>query len=466
MGFYRGPVIVKKNLEVYLDSSNERSYSVGTIWNDISQSSTVRNATIFSNPIHQQRWFSFNGTTDYMSISQPNLSFSPNEWTVELSIRPLNQTAYIINPSSNGLDQQIVYYPNDESVAVNVASSQDTNIRSLQSTINSVPINRWSIISVVINGLNVKIYINGKLNSEFNETLSIANWTGDWYIGQSGVSSFYYKGDIDFIRMYSYELNSDDIYNNYLAMISRYFTEYIAAEPTTTTTVAPTTTSTTTTTLAPTTTTTTTVAPTTTTTLAPTTTTLAPTTTTTTLVPTTTTLAPTTTTTTLVPTTTTTTLVPTTTTTTLAALTYLRPISDITLGSWTTSPLFEKINDSTPNDDTFIISPVQTLTTFEVSLTSSGVPTTPSVTLRVRARKDNTQQRGLSYSIKDGNTVIQSGNIQTDLSTVFTTYNISVTESISNYLSLSVEITATGTIGGAGGTRSAAYISWIELQIQ
>jgi len=459
MGFYRGPVIVKKNLEVYLDSSNERSYSVGTIWNDISQSSTVRNATIFSNPIHQQRWFSFNGTTDYMSISQPNLSFSPNEWTVELSIRPLNQTAYIINPSSNGLDQQIVYYPNDESVAVNVASSQDTNIRSLQSTINSVPINRWSIISVVINGLNVKIYINGKLNSEFNETLSIANWTGDWYIGQSGVSSFYYKGDIDFIRMYSYELNSDDIYNNYLAMISRYFTEYIAAEPTTTTTVAPTTTSTTTTTLAPTTTTTTTVAPT-------TTTTLAPTTTTTTLVPTTTTLAPTTTTTTLVPTTTTTTLVPTTTTTTLAALTYLRPISDITLGSWTTSPLFEKINDSTPNDDTFIISPVQTLTTFEVSLTSSGVPTTPSVTLRVRARKDNTQQRGLSYSIKDGNTVIQSGNIQTDLSTVFTTYNISVTESISNYLSLSVEITATGTIGGAGGTRSAAYISWIELQIQ
>jgi hypothetical protein len=442
MAFHRGPVIIKKNLEVYLDASNQRSYNGGTVWSDISQSPTIRNATIVNEVDHQERWFRFNGDNQYMSILQPNLIYSPNEFTIEFAIRPQfrieSTDGTILNPSAAGYDLGIRYIPDSESIMIAIASNADTNIRFRLSTNGSVPIGYWTTVTIVINGLNIKIYINGKLNSEYIETVSIANWTGNWFIGQRGISEFYYFGDVDFIRIYSHELSEIEILNNYNANSGRYIVPFEFTPTTTTTTLAPTTT---TTTLAPTT----------------TTTTLAPTTTTTT---TTTTLAPTTTT-----TTTTTTLAPTTTTTTLAVITYLRPISDISAGSWITEPLFEKINDSSPNDSTFITSPVQTLTTFEVGLSASITPITSSVTLRVRARKDNTQQRGLDYSIKDGNTVIQSGVISSDLSTSFTTYDISITEPITNSTTLSVAITATGTIGGAG-SRSAGYVSWIELEIQ
>jgi len=810
MSYHRGPVIVKKNLEVYLDASNKRSYPGGGVWSDISMSPNIRNATIVSGAEHDEYWFSFDGIDDYMTLPQPALQFSPNKWTIEFSIRPQNQTAYIIAPSSNGYDQQIAYYPSTQSIGVNIASSIDTNVRSRRSTTDSVPLDTWTMVSVVMDGLNIKIYIDGVLDSEYNETLSIAPWTGTWFIGQRGISQFYYKGDIDYIRMYSDAITPTAVNQNTNALYSRYFTKKVPGPKTTTTTGAPTTTTTgspTTTTVAPTTTTTgspttttvapttttvapttTTVAPTTTTTVAPTTTTVAPTTTTvapttttvapttttvaptttttsgpittttlgpcidvfddtfdntfgcipdqttttvapttttlaptttttvapttttsTTLAPTTTTLAPTTTTTvaptttTVAPTTTTTTIsggghsnyldglmfaysmetnaslvddvgtnngtntdttlvvgrvgnglqyngtssvstannttslsspstevtlmadiyptavgqsattvivgkavntsglqtyaigfngsrqirfrvadvsatfhdvttsgtltlntwnrvvcvyssgilrrihigtssetfanltftmthntlpltvgsgydaaaanrrftgtldnvmgwnralteseindlignlytyqdfiggegvtttttvAPTTTTTTMGVSQYLRPVSDVSLGSWTTSPLFAKIDEVTPDDGDFIVSPQQTLTTFEVNLTPSGNPVTPSVTLRVRARKTNTQQRGLTYILKQNGTTVQSGTVSTNLPTSFTTFNISITNSITDFSTLSVAFTATGATGGGGSTRSDGQVSWVELQIQ
>jgi len=719
MSYHRGPVIVKKNLEVYLDASNKRSYPGGGVWSDISMSPNIRNATIVSGAEHDEYWFSFDGIDDYMTLPQPALQFSPNKWTIEFSIRPQNQTAYIIAPSSNGYDQQIAYYPSTQSIGVNIASSIDTNVRSRRSTTDSVPLDTWTMVSVVMDGLNIKIYIDGVLDSEYTETLSIAPWTGTWFIGQRGISQFYYKGDIDYIRMYSDAITPTAVNQNTNAFYSRYFTKKVPGPKTTTTTGSPTTTTVapTTTTVAPTTTTTvaptttTTVAPTTTTTVAPTTTTTSGPITTTTLGPcidvfddtfdntfgcipdqTTTTVAPTTTTTTIsggghsnyldglmfaysmetnaslvddvgtnngtntdttlvvgrvgnglqyngtssvstannttslsspstevtlmadiyptavgqsattvivgkagntsglqtyaigfngsrqirfrvadpsgtfhdvttsgtltlntwnrvvcvyssgtlrrvyigtssetfanltftmthntLPLTvgsgydaaatnrrftgtldnvmgwnrvlteseindlinnlytfndftggegvTTTTSAPTT-TTTMGVSQYLRPVSDVSLGSWTTSPLFAKIDEVTPDDGDFIVSPQQTLTTFEVNLTPSGNPVTPSVTLRVRARKTNSQQRGLTYILKQNGTTVQSGTVSTDLPTSFTTFNISITNSITDFSTLSVAFTATGATGGGGGTRSDGEVSWVELQIQ
>lgn len=144
---------------------------------------------------------------------------------------------------------------------------------------------------------------------------------------------------------------------------------------------------------------------------------------------------------------------------------FLRPDSDVALGSWTTSPLFSKINETTSNDTPLIVSPQQTLTAMEVGLSDAIAPNAGTRTLRVRARKTNTQQRGLNWSLKVNGTSVQSGTILADLPTTFTTYAITITGAISDYTQVSVELTATGSTGGGGATRSDAEVSWMEFEI-
>lgn len=160
--------------------------------------------------------YDFDGTDDDIrGASQPDVQTSPNLFTVSGYINPGNQYTRFITPQSTGIDQWIGYDATNERLEVTVAESADTNLRQRYSTTGSVPLNTWTHWAIVINGTTIKIYINGELDQEYNESISIAGWNNEWRIGQRGNGTYWLLGKLDDIRVYGRELSLSEIRNLY-----------------------------------------------------------------------------------------------------------------------------------------------------------------------------------------------------------------------------------------------------------
>ncbi|MBI4159564.1 LamG domain-containing protein [Candidatus Wolfebacteria bacterium] len=155
---------------------------------------------------------SFDGVNYWIDgITQPSIQISPNIFTIVGILNPGNQTSRFITPNSAGIDQYIQYDATNRRLDVGITEFADINNRLRSSTSGSIPIDAWTHWAVSINNKNIKIYINGVLNSEFNESIDIADWTGNWRIGQRGNSTFWYKGKLDEVRVYNRALNPDEV---------------------------------------------------------------------------------------------------------------------------------------------------------------------------------------------------------------------------------------------------------------
>ncbi|PSO43463.1 hypothetical protein BRC19_00355 [Candidatus Saccharibacteria bacterium QS_5_54_17] len=156
--------------------------------------------------------YDFDGSDDYISgISQPSVQTSPNLFTVTGFIKPGNQYSRFITPQSVGIDQWIGYDASSERLEITIAEAADTNQRQRYSTTGSVPLGTWTHWAVIIDDKNIKIYINGRLDSEYNESIDIAGWTNDWVIGQRGNDTYWFLGKMDDFRVYDYALSGQDI---------------------------------------------------------------------------------------------------------------------------------------------------------------------------------------------------------------------------------------------------------------
>ena len=212
-------------LEFYLDAGNEKSYVVGaTAWNDISQRKlvgTLTNGTTFSNT--KIGSIVFDGVDDFVNIpTSPIVNGSYNNWTIDVWMKPGDQVSRFITPSSNGVDQFLAYDNTNQRVNVQITESGDVNNRLRAGTTGSVPIGVWSMVTVSINNLNIKIYVNGLLTNSYTETISIGSWVGFWRLGQRINNTFWYLGEIAMVKTYSRELTSTEVLKNYNATKSRF----------------------------------------------------------------------------------------------------------------------------------------------------------------------------------------------------------------------------------------------------
>lgn len=157
--------------------------------------------------------FNFDGTDDYFQVSQPNIQTSPNNFTITGFIKPGSQDGFLITPNSNGIDQYVWYDVDLQRLAVNVATSADTNVATYYSRSNSVPTSTWTHFAVSINNRTVKIYINGKLDSTNTHGFDIGGWTSTWRIGQRGNSTFWFAGSLDDLQIFNYELTANQLKN-------------------------------------------------------------------------------------------------------------------------------------------------------------------------------------------------------------------------------------------------------------
>lgn len=132
----------------------------------------------------------------------------------------------------------------------------------------------------------------------------------------------------------------------------------------------------------------------------------------------------------------------------------LRPNSDISnAGSWTTTPLFSKINDG--SDSTFVSAPSGTNpgAEFVVSVDNGSAPQSGTREITVRCRKSATagQTRNLVVELRNSaGTLIQAFTGVAITAATFENFTFTVTNSISSYTGLQLSIYDERGGGGAG----------------
>ena len=197
---------------------------IGNNWYDLSGNN--KNARLVNNVSYQTTnggVLKFDGIDDYANITnQPVTSISPNKFTITSFINPDNQNSKIITPQSNGIDQYIGYDPVKQSLHLSVAESADINNRIFATPDNSVPLNTWTHFAISINDKNIKIYLNGVKVYETNQTINIAGWSDNWFIGQRGGNTYFYKGLIGQINIFDKELTAEDIKANFDGQKARF----------------------------------------------------------------------------------------------------------------------------------------------------------------------------------------------------------------------------------------------------
>ena len=130
---------------------------------------------------------------------------------------------------------------------------------------------------------------------------------------------------------------------------------------------------------------------------------------------------------------------------------FARPISDITVGSWTTTPLWDKIDESVASDTDFIESNNNTNETVEVAMSSVSTPAAGTVTVRYRYAygTSGSNARTIQVALVQGTTVIATGTAHTPASSAFTDGSFTVaTSAITNFSDLRLRFIVGGTTGG------------------
>ncbi len=222
-----GGNIVISGLTMYLDAANPKSYVSGsTVWNDISQRGligTLTNGPTFSNT--KVGSIVFDGVDDYVDIpTSPIVNTSYNNWTIDVWMRPGALVSRFISPSSGGTSFNFITYDAvNQRPTLNISeTSIGGNIRVRAGTVRSMLVNNWSMLTISINNLSIKIYVNGILTNTYTETIDIVSWEGSWRLGQRYNNTFWYLGEIAMVKTYSRELSSSEVLQNYNATKSRF----------------------------------------------------------------------------------------------------------------------------------------------------------------------------------------------------------------------------------------------------
>jgi hypothetical protein len=131
------------------------------------------------------------------------------------------------------------------------------------------------------------------------------------------------------------------------------------------------------------------------------------------------------------------------------AFSYLRPVSDVSTGTWTTSPLYAKIDETIADDNDYISSvDVPVNDTCEIALTPTGTPSSRdnhSVSYRIGKSNNSATQLDLTVGLYQGNTLIKSQS-HTNVPYGFVTTGFSLTtgeaSTITDYSDLRIRFTA------------------------
>ena len=200
-------VVYPTSLKMYLDASDTTSYpGTGTTWFDLTSNANngIISGATFS-PSNAS--FDFDGSNDYISFSQFNIS-SNNKVTVELWTNPDSSQVDYANMFDYGHDGTNGFTVQQNASSTNNYYVYNTGVLGT----NSIPANTWTQFCFTGDGTNWKIYKNGALVSTRTSSVS-ANTTGRTLnIGRwLGGTARYWNGQISKVRIYDTPLSGIEV---------------------------------------------------------------------------------------------------------------------------------------------------------------------------------------------------------------------------------------------------------------
>lgn len=219
-----GGNIVNKNLILYLDSANTKSYNgVSNTWYDLSPS--INNGTLVNGPTFSLNGggsIVFDGVDDYITVTDSNSLDITNNITVDCWFYPTTYRTdkYSINflKKYNGTSDANFQFYFDGTYTPNIIRVLATSggVWGLVSPDSGViPLNQWcNVVWTYSNG--GRLYINGvsQGNSVGSGNLSINNY--NLIIGDDLI------GNISSTKIYNRALSDSEILQNYNAIKKRY----------------------------------------------------------------------------------------------------------------------------------------------------------------------------------------------------------------------------------------------------
>ena len=239
MGISYNTSIVNSGLTLYLDSANIKSYpGSGSTWTDLSgngNNSTLTNSPTFS-PATNGGAFTFNGTTNYISLANPQASAqtpltgygftgaSNSTFTLEIWIKTSQiagssffNAPGLISRDSGDIYSNLTLY-NGYVYFVHYGGAWLGNLKSTTMVSNNV----WHQV-VYVNNSNAtgSIYIDGTVEVTGSSTVDPGSYFAPNNIGW-GYSGQYFSGSVGSVKFYSRVLSPDEISQNFNALRGRY----------------------------------------------------------------------------------------------------------------------------------------------------------------------------------------------------------------------------------------------------
>jgi hypothetical protein len=218
--------VITNGLQLYYDASNVSSYpGSGSRVNDISGNSrtgTLQGTTGGYSTTAGGTW-TFNGTNQFISTNY----IPSNTWSIQMAINNTFSYSAEWNRGIFSSYGQSNYYGIYVGTQLNEGNGNgmhmwtDGNTFYSIGTSTSFAINTWYIFTMVSNGSDVKIYLNGNTTPITTINTKTTN-AGTLSIGQSRFDFNYWKGYIANTLVYNVALTTDQITTNYNALKTRF----------------------------------------------------------------------------------------------------------------------------------------------------------------------------------------------------------------------------------------------------
>jgi hypothetical protein len=223
MGLSHSPSFVMDGLLIAFDAANQRSYPrTGTTISNLtgSISGSMINGVGFSSA--NSGFFSFDGTNDAVGFSNnPTLT---NQITISVWIKPSN------NGTNNWILGREASYRMFYTSSIFVWDCATTNNgwyttgTNIVSNSLSVFDNWWNVVGTY-NGSNLRLYINGSLQStgaNISGNIQTTGYTLNLMQADNIQSVVYGKGNVSQFLLYGRALSTQEVLQNYNATKKRY----------------------------------------------------------------------------------------------------------------------------------------------------------------------------------------------------------------------------------------------------
>ena len=219
--------IVTDGLVFYVDAGNEDSYpGSGTTWSDLvgSDDGTLTNGPTYDSANGGS--IVFDGANDYVNATSFVI---PSQVTVSAWINPdsTSATRQIVTSDDSTSGTRNWQFRTDAGGALRAIvfhTSSPSNVQAV--TTATVSTGAWSMVTMKVDGTNIKVYINGveDVSASFPYSILGNGSAGDLLVGarRSSSPSDHLDGKVALASIYNRGLTDAEITQNYNALKNRF----------------------------------------------------------------------------------------------------------------------------------------------------------------------------------------------------------------------------------------------------